>query len=82
MSDVDFGDVIDDLASDPQTKAILLYIESVGDMRNFLSAARAAARNKPIVAVKSGRTRAGKRAAGSHTAALAESDVAVACRSP
>jgi len=75
-ADVDFGDVIDDLASDPQTKAILLYIESVGAMRKFLSAARAAARNKPIVAVKAGRVAEAAKAAHSHTGALAGADAA------
>ena len=74
--DVDFGDVIDDLANDPATKAILLYIESVGHMRKFLSAARAAARNKPIVAVKAGRVAEAAKAAHSHTGALAGADAA------
>src|SRR3546814_20381145 len=50
-ADVDFGDMLDYLASDPQTRAILLYIESVKHARKFISAARGAARNKPIVAV-------------------------------
>jgi len=53
--DVDLGDVIDFLASDPDSRAILLHVEHVGDARKFLSAARAAARNKPIVAIRSGR---------------------------
>lgn len=55
MEDLDLGDLLDYLAADPQTRAILLYIESIGDARRFLSAARAAARVKPVVAVKAGR---------------------------
>jgi acetyltransferase len=73
-ADVDFGDVIDYLASDPNTDAILLYIESVKHARKFMSAARAAARNKPIIAVKSGRTAQAAHAAHSHTGALAGGD--------
>ena len=72
--DVDFGDVIDDLASDPATKSILLYIESISQARKFLSAARAAARNKPVVAIKSGRVSEAAQAARSHTGALAGAD--------
>ena len=72
--DVDFGDVIDDLASDPATKSILLYIESIRHARKFLSAARAAARNKPVVAIKSGRVSEAAAAAMSHTGALAGAD--------
>jgi len=53
--DVDFGDVLDYLASDPDTDAILLYIERIRERRNFMAAARAAARNKPVLAVKAGR---------------------------
>ena len=74
MADVDFGDLLDYLAADPGTRAILLYIESVGDARKFLSAARAAARIKPLVAVKAGRHPEGARAVASHTGALAGSD--------
>jgi acetyltransferase len=73
-ADVDFGDVLDYLASDPSTRAILLYIESVRAARKFMSAARAAARNKPVLAVKAGRVPEGARAAASHTGALAGSD--------
>ncbi|RCX33380.1 bifunctional acetate--CoA ligase family protein/GNAT family N-acetyltransferase [Thioalbus denitrificans] len=73
-ADVDFGDVLDYLASDPSTRAILLYIESVRDARKFISAARAAARNKPVLAIKSGRVPEGARAAASHTGALAGAD--------
>ena len=72
--DIDFGDVVDDLASDPKTKSILLYIESISHARKFLSAARAAARNKPIVAIKSGRVAEAAQAAFSHTGALAGGD--------
>lgn len=54
-TDTDFGDVLDFLGSDPDTRAILLYMESIQERRNFMSAARAAARNKPVLAIKSGR---------------------------
>ncbi|MCB2101062.1 MAG: GNAT family N-acetyltransferase [Rhodobacterales bacterium] len=74
QSDVGFGDVIDYLGSDPGTRAILLYIESVHERRNFMSAARAAARNKPIIVIKSGRVAEGAAAAASHTGALAGAD--------
>ena len=73
-ADVDFGDVLDYLANDNQTRAILLYIEDVRHARKFMSAARAAARSKPTVVVKSGRMPEGARAAASHTGALAGSD--------
>ena len=73
--DVDFGDVLDYLGSDPDTRAILLYIESIRERRNFMSAARAAARNKPVLALKSGRAAEGAAAAASHTGALAGVDV-------
>lgn len=73
--DVDFGDMLDYLASDPATRAILLYIESVTQARKFMSAARAAARNKPVIVVKAGRSEVGQRAAASHTGALAGSDM-------
>lgn len=73
-ADVDFGDLLDYLGSDSRTRAILLYIESVKHARKFMSAARAAARNKPVVLVKSGRRPDGARAAASHTGALAGSD--------
>ena len=73
-ADVDFGDVLDWLASDAQTSAILLYIESIRAARKFMSAARAAARNKPVLVVKAGRVPAGARAAASHTGALAAAD--------
>lgn len=73
-SDVDVGDVIDYLAADPDTSAILLYVESVRAGRKFMSAARAAARNKPVIAIKAGRTTASAHAAASHTGALAGAD--------
>ncbi|MCC7492786.1 MAG: bifunctional acetate--CoA ligase family protein/GNAT family N-acetyltransferase [Fimbriimonadaceae bacterium] len=72
--DVDFGDILDYLGSDPQVSAILLYIESIRDARKFMSAARAAARNKPVLVVKAGRVAEGAKAAASHTGALAGSD--------
>lgn len=74
MADVDFGDMLDYLARDPQTRSILLYIESVRDARKFLSAGRQAARLKPVVIIKSGRHAAAAKAAASHTGALAGSD--------
>jgi acetyltransferase len=74
MADVDFGDLIDYLGSDPGTRAILLYVESVTSARKFLSAARAASRNKPVLVVKSGRAPESARAAATHTGALAGDD--------
>ncbi|WP_353148867.1 bifunctional acetate--CoA ligase family protein/GNAT family N-acetyltransferase [Pollutimonas bauzanensis] len=74
-ADIDFGDVLDYLASDPDTRSILLYIESVKFARKFMSAARAAARNKPVIVVKAGRSAAGAIAAASHTGAMAGSDI-------
>lgn len=73
-ADVDFGDVLDYLASDGTTQAILLYIESITAARKFMSAARAAARNKPVLVIKAGRVPEGARAAASHTGALAGAD--------
>ena len=73
-ADVDVGDMLDYLATDARTRAILLYIESVQNARKFMSAARAAARNKPVIVVKAGRAPEGARAAASHTGALAGSD--------
>jgi acetyltransferase len=73
-ADVDFGDVLDYLASDASTRAILIYAESIQSARKFMSAARAAARNKPVIMVKAGRAPDGARAAASHTGALAGSD--------
>ena len=73
-ADVDFGDMLDYLASDARTRAILLYIESIEQPRKFMSAARAAARNKPVIVVKGGRSAQGSQAAASHTGALAGAD--------
>jgi acetyltransferase len=73
--DVDFGDMLDYLASDVHTRSILLYIESIESPRKFMSAARAAARNKPVIVVKAGRAGNGVHAAASHTGALAGSDI-------
>ena len=72
--DVDFGDCLDYFALDRGTRAILLYIESINDARKFMSAARAAARAKPVVVIKSGRHAPAARAAASHTGALAGAD--------
>ncbi|MGQ0681129.1 bifunctional acetate--CoA ligase family protein/GNAT family N-acetyltransferase [Bradyrhizobium sp.] len=72
--DVDIADLLDYFALDRETGAILLYIEAVRDARKFMSAARAAARVKPIVVVKSGRMAMGARAAATHTGALAGAD--------
>src|SRR5689334_13104575 len=72
--DVDIADLLDYFALDRDTGAILLYIEAVRDARKFMSAARAAARVKPIVVVKSGRMAQGARAAATHTGALAGAD--------
>src|SRR3954468_24554628 len=74
MVDVDFGDCLDYFAADPGTRAILPYIEAIADARKFMSAARAAARTKPVVVIKSGRHAQGARAAATHTGALAGSD--------
>jgi len=74
MSDVDFGDMLYYLALDPHTHAILLYVEAVSEARKFLSAARMASRNKPVVVVKAGRSDDGARAALSHTGAMAGAD--------
>ena len=72
--DVDFGDLLDHYALDNATHSILLYIESIKDARKFMSAARAAARIKPVVVIKSGRHAKGAKAAATHTGALAGSD--------
>ncbi len=73
-ADVDFGDLLNYLATDAQTRAILLYIESISAARKFMSAARRAARNKPVIVVKSGRVPEAAKAAASHTGALVGSD--------
>ncbi|MEG4317469.1 MULTISPECIES: bifunctional acetate--CoA ligase family protein/GNAT family N-acetyltransferase [unclassified Microcoleus] len=74
MLDVGWGDLIQYLGDDPQTHSIVLYMESMGDARSFLSAARSVALDKPIVVLKVGRTAAAARAAASHTGALTGSD--------
>lgn len=76
-ADVSSNDLLQYWEEDPRTDVILLYQESFGNPRRFARIARRVARRKPIVAVKGGRTGAGRRAAGSHTAALAASDAAV-----
>ena len=72
--DIDIGDLVDYFALDHRTRAILLYIEDVRDVRKFMSAARAAARIKPVVVIKAGRHAAAAKAAATHTGALAGSD--------
>jgi acetyltransferase len=76
MADADFGDLLDYLAGDSRSRAILLYMEAVTHAPKFLSAARRAARAKPVIVVKAGREAAGARAAMSHTGALAGADAA------
>ena len=73
-ADVDFGDVLDYLATDAATHAILLYMEDIRQARKFMSAARAAARSKPVLVLKAGSAPEGAKAAASHTGALAGSD--------
>ncbi len=76
-ADVSGNDLLQYWEEDPRTKVIVLYLESFGNPRRFARIARRVGHAKPIVAVKAGRTGAGRRAAGSHTAALAADDVAV-----
>jgi acetyltransferase len=73
-TDVDFGEILDYLVSDPNTHSILMYIEGIRNARIFMSALRAAARIKPVILVKVGRHAAGSRAAMSHTASLVGAD--------
>lgn len=73
-SDVDFGDMLDYLAGDSFTRAILLYIESITHPRKFMSAARTAARQKPVIVIKAGRSAEAARVAQSHTRAMAGAD--------
>ena len=73
-ADIDFGEVLDFLVADEATHAILLYVEGIRDARRFISALRAAARVKPVIALKVGRYASGSRAATSHTGALVGSD--------
>jgi acetyltransferase len=75
MLDVSWGDLIDHLGDDPQTTSIVLYMESIGNARSFLSAAREVALTKPIIVIKAGRTQAAAHAAASHTGSLAGSDL-------
>lgn len=74
MLDVGWGDLIDYLGDDPDTKSILIYMETIGDARSFLSAAREVALNKPIIVIKAGRSEGAAKAAASHTGALTGSD--------
>jgi acetyltransferase len=74
MCDVDFGDMLDYLTSEIDVRGILLYIEAVTHARKFMSAARAAARIKPVVVIKAGRHPAAARAVASHTGAMAGQD--------
>lgn len=74
MLDVGWGDLIDYLGDDPHTRSIILYMESIGDPRTFISAARQVALSKPIIVIKAGRTEAAAKAAASHTGALAGRD--------
>src|SRR5271166_3940193 len=74
MLDVGWGDLIDYLGDDARTRSIIIYMESIGDPRAFLSAARRVALTKPIIVIKAGRTEAAAKAAASHTGALAGSD--------
>ena len=74
MLDVDWGDLIVYFGDDPHTSSILLYMESVGNARSFLSAAREVALRKPVIVIKAGRSEAASRAAASHTGALTGSD--------
>ena len=76
-ADVSVNDLLQYWEGDPETDVVLLYQESFGNPRRFARIARRLSRRKPIVAVKAGRSQAGRRAAGSHTAALAASDTAV-----
>ncbi len=74
MLNVTFGELIDHYGQDPNTDSIVIYMESIGDARSFLSAARAVAMNKPILVIKAGRTAAAAKAAASHTGSLTGSD--------
>ena len=74
MVDVGWGDLIYHLGNDPKTRSIVIYMESIGNARAFLSAAREVALNKPIIVIKPGRTAAAAKAAASHTGSLTGSD--------
>ena len=69
--DIDYGDMIDYLGEDPNTRSIIIYMEGVGNAKKFMSSARGFARSKPIIVIKAGRNPAGAKAASSHTGALA-----------
>ncbi len=73
-ADIDFGEILDFLALDPQTRNILLYVEGIRSARSFLSGLKAAARLKPVILIKAGRHEAGSRAAMSHTGAMVGGD--------
>ena len=74
MLDVNWGDLVDYFGSDPRTQSIVIYMESIGDARSFLSAAREVSLSKPVIVIKAGRTAAAAKAAASHTGALTGSD--------
>ncbi len=74
MLDLDWGDLIYYLGDDPHTKSIVIYMESIGNARSFLSAAREVALTKPIIVIKAGQTEAAAKAAASHTGSLTGSD--------
>ncbi|TPK62552.1 bifunctional acetate--CoA ligase family protein/GNAT family N-acetyltransferase [Mesorhizobium sp. B2-5-1] len=74
MADVDVGDCLDMLAGDMHTRAIVMYLETIPNPRKFISAARAAARIKPVIAIKSGRHEQSAKAAATHTGALSGAD--------
>ncbi len=74
MLDVDWGDLIYYLGDDPHTDSIVIYMETIGDARSFISAAREVASSKPIIVIKPGRTEGAARAAASHTGSLTGSD--------
>ncbi len=74
MLDVNWGDLVDYFGNDPRTHSIVLYMESIGDARSFLSAAREVSLTKPVIVIKAGRTAAAAKAAASHTGSLTGSD--------
>ena len=74
MLDVGWGDLIDYLGNDPRTHSIVIYMESIGDARSFISAAREVTLSKPVIVIKAGRTEAAAHAAASHTGTLTGSD--------
>jgi acetyltransferase len=74
MADVNWGTLIDYFGSDPHTRSLLLYMETIGDARSFMTAAREVALEKPIIVIKAGRSQAAAKAAASHTGSLAGSD--------